>query len=67
MFGKKTRKIEQQTKALNRLWFINLQQTEILKATLEREERLLDELARLKGELRNGNDQQIGDRERQTR
>lgn len=55
MFGKKTRKIEQQAKALDRLWFINLQQTEILKATLEREERLLDELARLKGELRNGN------------
>ena len=57
MFGKKTRKIEQQAKALDRLWFINLQQTEILKATLEREERLLDELARLKGELRNGNNQ----------
>ena len=57
MFGKKARKIEQQTKVLNRLWFINLQQTEILKATLEREERLLDELARLKGELRNGNNQ----------
>lgn len=57
MFGKKTRKIEQQSKALNRLWFINLQQTEILKATLEREERLLDELARLKGEVRNGNNQ----------
>lgn len=55
MFGKKARKIERQTKALNRLWFINLQQTEILKATLEREERLLDELARLKGEVRNGN------------
>lgn len=55
MFGKKARKIEQQSKVLNRLWFINLQQTEILKATLEREERLLDELARLKGELRNGN------------
>lgn len=55
MFGKKSRKIEQQSKALNRLWFINLQQTEILKATLEREERLLDELARLKGESRNGN------------
>ena len=54
MFGKKARKIEQQLKALNRLWFINLQQTEILKATLEREERLLDEFARLKGELRNG-------------
>ena len=54
MVGKKARKIEQQSKALNRLWFINLQQTEILKATLEREERLLDELARLKGELRNG-------------
>lgn len=54
MFGKKARKIEQQTEALDRLWFINLQQTEILKATLEREERLLDELARLKGELRNG-------------
>lgn len=54
MFCKKARKIEQQTKALNRLWFINLQQTEILKATLEREERLLDELARLKGEVRNG-------------
>lgn len=57
MFGKKDRKIEQQSKALNRLWFINLQQTEILKATLEREERLLDELARLKGEVRNGNNQ----------
>lgn len=57
MFGKKARKIEQQSKALNRLWFINLQQTEILKATLEREERLLDELARLKGEDRNGNNQ----------
>lgn len=57
MFGKKARKIEQQTKALNRLWLVNLQQTEILKATLEREERLLDELARLKGELRNGNNQ----------
>lgn len=57
MFGKKARKIEQQSEALNRLWFINLQQTEILKATLEREERLLDELARLKGELRNGNNQ----------
>ena len=57
MVGKKARKIEQQTKALNRLWFINLQQTEILKATLEREERLLDELARLKGEVRNGNNQ----------
>lgn len=58
MFGKKAaRKIEQQSKALNRLWFINLQQTEILKATLEREERLLDELARLKGEVRNGNNQ----------
>lgn len=55
MFGKKARKIAQQTKALDRLWFINLQQTEILKATLEREERLLDELARLKGEVRNGN------------
>ena len=27
------------------------------KATLEREERLLDELARLKGEDRNGNNQ----------
>ena len=54
MCGKKARKTEQQSKALNRLWFINLQQTEILKATLEREERLLDELARLKGELRNG-------------
>ena len=54
MFGKKTRKIKQQSKALSRLWLINLQQTEILKATLEREERLLDELARLKGELRNG-------------
>lgn len=57
MFGKKARKIAQQTKALDRLWFINLQQTEILKATLEREERLLDKLARLKGELRNGNNQ----------
>ncbi|MEZ7593039.1 hypothetical protein O3602_09180 [Streptococcus sp. 27098_8_186] len=57
MFGKKARKIEQQTEALDRLWFINLQQTEILKATLEREERLLDELARLKGEVRNGNNQ----------
>lgn len=57
MFGKKARKIEQQSKTLNRLWFINLQQTEILKATLEREERLLDELARLKGESRNGNNQ----------
>lgn len=57
MFGKKARKIERQTEALDRLWFINLQQTEILKATLEREERLLDELARLKGELRNGNNQ----------
>lgn len=57
MFGKKARKIEQQTKELSRLWFINLQQTEILKATLEREERLLDELARLKGELTNGNNQ----------
>ena len=57
MFGKKARKIEQQSEALNRLWFINLQQTEILKATLEREERLLDELARLKGVLRNGNNQ----------
>lgn len=57
MFGKKTRKIEQQSKALSRLWLINLQQTEILKATLEREERLLDELARLKGEFRNGNNQ----------
>lgn len=57
MFGKKARKIEQQTKELSRLWFINLQQTEILKATLEREERLLDELARLKGEVRNGNNQ----------
>lgn len=57
MFGKKARKIEQQSKAPNRLWFINLQQTEILKATLEREERLLDELARLKGEIRNGNNQ----------
>lgn len=55
MFGKKARKIEQQAKELSRLWFINLQQTEILKATLEREERLLDELARLKGEIRNGN------------
>lgn len=55
MFSKKARKIEQQSKALNRLWLVNLQQTEILKATLEREERLLDELARLKGELRNGN------------
>lgn len=55
MFGKKARKIEQQMKELSRLWFINLQQTEILKATLEREERLLDELARLKGELKNGN------------
>lgn len=54
MFGKKARKIEQQTKALNRLWFINLQQTEILKATLEREERLLDELVRLKEEEKNG-------------
>ena len=57
MFGKKAREIEQQSKALNRLWLINLQQTEILKATLEREERLLDELARLKGEVRNGNNQ----------
>lgn len=57
MFGKKARKIEQQAKELSRLWFINLQQTEILKATLEREERLLDELARLKGEVRNGNNQ----------
>lgn len=57
MFCKKARKIEQQTEALDRLWFINLQQTEILKATLEREERLLDELARLKGEVRNGNNQ----------
>ena len=57
MFGKKARKIEQQSKTLNRLWLINLQQTEILKATLEREERLLDELARLKGESRNGNNQ----------
>lgn len=57
MFGKKARKIEQQTEALDRLWFINLQQTDILKATLEREERLLDELARLKGEVRNGNNQ----------
>ena len=54
MFCKKARKIEQQAKVLDRLWFINLQQTEILKATLEREEWLLDELARLKGELRNG-------------
>ena len=67
MFGKKTRKIEQQSKALNRLWFINLQQTEILKATLEREERLLDELARLKGESRNGDNQQARDRKRKTR
>lgn len=57
MFSKKARKIEQQSKALNRLWLVNLQQTEILKATLEREERLLDELARLKGEVRNGNNQ----------
>ena len=57
MFGKKARKIEQQSKTLSRLWLINLQQTEILKATLEREERLLDELARLKGEFRNGNNQ----------
>ena len=55
MFGKKARKIKQQSKALSRLWLINLQQTEILKATLEREESLLDELARLKGEFRNGN------------
>ena len=38
MFGKKARKIEQQTKELSQLWFIILQQTEILKATLEREE-----------------------------
>lgn len=57
MFGKKAQKNEQQSKALNRLWLVNLQQTEILKATLEREERLLDELARLKGEVRNGNNQ----------
>lgn len=57
MFGKKARKIEQQSESLARLWLVNLQQTEILKATLEREERLLDELARLKGEVRNGNNQ----------
>lgn len=54
MFGKKARKIKQQSKALSRLWLINLQQTEILKATLEREERLLDELTRLEGESKNG-------------
>lgn len=57
MFGKKARKIKQQAKTIDRMWLANLQQTEILKATLEREERLLDELARLKGELRNGNNQ----------
>lgn len=57
MFYKKARKIEQQAKTINRMWLVNLQQTEILKATLEREERLLDELARLKGESRNGNNQ----------
>lgn len=55
MFGNKARKIKQQAKTIDRMWLVNLQQTEILKATLEREERLLDELARLKGELRNGN------------
>lgn len=57
MFYKKARKIEQQAKTINRMWLVILQQTEILKATLEREERLLDELARLKGESRNGNNQ----------
>jgi len=55
MFGKKARKIDQQSKALNRLWFINLQQTDEPLFRSEREERLLDELARLKGEVRNGN------------
>lgn len=57
MFYKKARKIEQQAKTINRMWLVILQQTEILKATLEREERLLDELTRLKGESRNGNNQ----------
>ena len=55
MFGNKARKIDPQAKTIDRMWLVNLQQTELLKATLEREERLLDELARLKGELSNGN------------
>lgn len=61
MFGKKAKRIRELEDKVERLRMREWRQTQLLNASLDRENQLLERIKE------NGNDQQIGDRERQTR
>lgn len=61
MFGKKAKQIRELEDKVERLRMREWRQTQLLNASLDRENQLLERIKK------NGNDQQIGDRERQTR
>lgn len=61
MFGKKSKRIRELEDKVERLRMREWRQTQLLNASLDRENQLLERIKE------NGNDQQIGDRERQTR
>lgn len=61
MFGKKAKRIRELEDKVERLRMREWRQTQLLNASLDRENQLLERIKE------NGNDQQIGDRKRQTR
>lgn len=61
VFGKKSKRIRELEDKVERLRMREWRQTQLLNASLDRENQLLERIKE------NGNDQQIGDRERQTR
>ena len=59
MFGKKAKRIRELEDKVERLRMREWRQTQLLNASLDRENQLLERIKE------NGNDQQIGDRKRQ--
>lgn len=59
MFGKKAKRIRELEDKVERLRMLEWRQTQLLNASLDRENQLLERIKE------NGNDQQIGDRKRQ--